>query len=156
MQLTTERIFVVAYYLRTRSSKGFNNSLINAFGIDIRQIKWSFGRGLSLNLNKDHSGRRRTERTQENINLLQDKLIKDLRISARKNGLDIKSTLNRITKRVLKCHLYKVHVRKESKINEVDILKENQDFIERVMAGMRRRMQVCLQKNGGHIEGNGN
>ena len=24
------------------------------------------------------------------------------------------------------------------------------------MAGMRRRMQVCLQRNGGHIEGNGN
>ena len=26
----------------------------------------------------------------------------------------------------------------------------------RAMAGMRRRMKVCLQRNGGHIEGNGN
>ena len=27
---------------------------------------------------------------------------------------------------------------------------------KRVMPGMRRRMQVSLQRNGGHIEGNGN
>ena len=30
--------------------------------------------GSSLNLNKDRSGRRRTERLKENINLLQEKL----------------------------------------------------------------------------------
>ena len=59
--------------------------------------------GSSLNLNKDHSGRRRTERAQENINLLQGKLTDDLRISSRKNGLNIsKSTFNRITKLDLK------------------------------------------------------
>ena len=40
-------------------------------------------------------------------------------------------------------------------INQVDLQKENQDLLERVMAGMRR-MQVCLQRNGGHIERNGN
>ena len=52
-----------------------------------------------LNLKIDRSDRRRTERTQENINLLQEKLIEDPRISDRKNGLDIsKSTFNRITK----------------------------------------------------------
>ena len=33
-------------------------------------------------------------------------------------------------------------------INEVDLLKENQDLLKRVM--------VCLQRNGGHIEGNRN
>ena len=56
--------------------------------------------GSSLNLSKDRSGRRRTERIQENINLLKEKVIEDQRISARKNGLDTsKSTFNRITKR---------------------------------------------------------
>ena len=61
--------------------------------------------GSSLNLNKDRSGRRRKERTQENINLPKEKVIEDPRISARKNGLDIsKSTFNRITKRDLKCY----------------------------------------------------
>ena len=35
-------------------------------------------------------------------------------------------------------------------------MKENQDLLKSVMTGMRRRMQVCLQINGGHIEGNGN
>ena len=55
-----------------------------------------------------------TERTQENIAPLQEKLIEDPGISARKYSLDIsKSTFNRITNRDLKCHLYKLHVRKE-------------------------------------------
>ena len=42
---------------------------------------------------------------------------------------------------------------KEIIINEVDLLKENKDLLKRVIAG---RMQVCLQRNRGHIEGNGN
>ena len=33
--------------------------------------------GSSLNINKDSSGSRGTERTQENINLIQEKLIED-------------------------------------------------------------------------------
>ena len=57
----------------------------------------------SFNINKDRSGRRITERTQEIINLLQDKLIEDPIIPAKKNGLDNnKNTFNRITKRKLK------------------------------------------------------
>ena len=62
----------------------------------------------------DRSGRRRTERTQEDINLIQEKFIEDPRISAIKNGSDIsKSTFIRITNRDLKWHPYKMHVRKE-------------------------------------------
>ena len=38
-------------------------------------------------------------------------------------------------------------------MNEVDLLKENKDLLKRVMA---RRMQVCLQSDGGYIEGNAN
>ena len=57
---------------------------------DVKKYKTG---GSSLNLNKYHSGRKRTERAQENINLLQEKLFEDQRVSARKNGLDIsKST----------------------------------------------------------------
>ena len=45
-----------------------------------------------------------------------------------------------------------MYEKKESFINEVDLLKENQDLHKRVMAGMRGRMQVCVQRNGRHIE----
>ena len=63
----------------------------------------------SLNLSIDRSGRRRTERTQKNIDLLQESPIEDPRISARNNDLNIsKSTFNRITKSDLKWH--KMHV----------------------------------------------
>ena len=71
-------------------------------------------KGSSINLNKDHSGRKRTERTQENINLFQEKFIDDPRISARNNGFDIsKTTFYQIPKRDLKWHPYKMHVGKE-------------------------------------------
>ena len=70
----------------------------------------------SLNLNKDRSGRWKTERAQENINRLQEKLIENPRILARKNGLEIsKSTFNRITKLDLKWLPYKMDIRKERK-----------------------------------------
>ena len=39
-----------------------------------------------------------------------------------------------------------MQVRKERIINEFDVLKENQDLLKRVMAGMRRRMQVPLHE----------
>ena len=68
-----------------------------------KNVKEQKTEGSSLNLNKDRSGRRRTERTQENIYLLQEKLIENQRKSARKNGLDIsKSTFIQIIKRDLK------------------------------------------------------
>ena len=42
--------------------------------------------------------------------------------------------------------------KKDKIINEVDLLKENQNFLKTVMAGIRIRMQVSLQRNGGHIK----
>ena len=99
----------------------FSNSLKNAFEIKFHQLKYPFEKnvkkykteGSSFNSNKDRSGRRKTERTQEDINL-QEKLIEDQRISARKNYFDIgKSTCSRITKRDLKWHPYKMHRRIE-------------------------------------------
>ena len=67
-----------------------------------------------INLNKNRSGLRRTERAQEKVNLLQQMLIEDPRISARKDVLDIsKSTFIRITKRDLKWHPNTMHVRNE-------------------------------------------
>ena len=59
----------------------------------------------SSNLNKDLSGHRKSERTQENINL-QKKPIANPSISAKKNSLDI-STFNRITNRDLKWYPHK-------------------------------------------------
>ena len=53
-----------------------------------KNVKKHKTEGSSLNPHKDRSDRERTERTQENINLLHEKLIEDPRISARKNGLD--------------------------------------------------------------------
>ena len=119
-----QRTFVVTNYFKTRSLKMFSNSLNNAFGIERvsptkitiwKNVKTYETGGSSLNLNTDRKGHRRTERTQESINL-QEMLIEDQRISARKNGLDIsKRTFNRITKRDLKWHSYKMYARKERK-----------------------------------------
>ena len=84
-----------------------------------------------LILNKYLSGRRNTRRKHENINPLHEKLIEDQRISARKNSLDIsKSTLNRITKRDLKWHPYKMHVRKERNNHKWSYWKEIRIYVK--------------------------
>ena len=41
---------------------------------------------------------------------------------------------------------------KEIIINELDLLEGNQNLIKILLAGMRRRMQVCLHRNEGHIQ----
>ena len=98
MQLTIEqRIFVVTNYLWTRIFKNVHQLFEQRFRdraspskVTIRKnVKKYKTEGSSLNLNKDRSGHRRTERTQENINLLQVKLMENPRRSARNNGLDI-------------------------------------------------------------------
>ena len=55
-------------------------------------------------------------------------------------------------RKTLRCMLEK----KEIIIYGVDLRKESNDVLKGVMAGMRRRMQVCLQRNAGHVQGNGN
>ena len=54
----------------------------------------------------------------------------------------LKSTFNRITKRDLKWHLYKKHARIEINNYKVNLMKENQDLLNRVMARMRKGMRV--------------
>ena len=51
---------------------------------------------------------------------------------------------------------YKMHARKvKENYIEVNLSKENQNLLIG-MAGMRKRMQAYLQRNGEHTEGNGN
>ena len=123
MQLTLEqRNFVVTNYLRPRSLTEVQQLFEQSFrdrGSPTKITMWKKAKRYKiersrLNLNNDHSSRRRTERIQKNFSLLQEKLIMELTISARMNGLDISmSTFNRITKRDLKWHPNKMHVGKE-------------------------------------------
>ena len=84
--------------------------------------------GSWLNLNKDRSGHRKTERIQENINLPQEKLIENPRMSARKNDMDISyrvhlsESLSMIWNGIpIRC-MYK---KKEKATDEVDLLKDD-------------------------------
>ena len=76
-----ERIFAATNYLRIRS---FKYDKFRQQKCPFRKILKTTKQGSSLNLNKDRSGRRETELTQENINILQEKLIEDPAISAGK------------------------------------------------------------------------
>ena len=102
--------------------KRFSNSLSNAPGIELHQLKWQFGKVLTVqnwwikikSITRSLRWQERKPYIQENNNLLQEELIDDLRIPAGEMCLDIsKRTFNRITERNLKWHLYKMHVRKE-------------------------------------------
>ena len=123
MQLTIKQhIFVVTNYFRIRKFNEVQYLFKQRLRDRVQPTKVTIWKniekykteGLSINLNKDRSSRKKTERTQEHINLLQEKLIEDPKISARLNGLNIsKSTFNRITKHDLKWHPNKMHARKK-------------------------------------------
>ena len=86
MKLTSEqRILVVTNYLKTRIFKKvqqlfeqhFRDRVLTTNMTIQKNVRKYKTEGSSLNLSKDHSGRRRTECTQEKINLLQEMLIED-------------------------------------------------------------------------------
>ena len=43
---------------------------------------------------------------------------------------------------------------KEEIVNDVNLLKGKQDLGKRVITGMRRRLQVCVERNRRYVEGN--
>ena len=38
-------------------------------------------------------------------------------------------------------------------VNEINLLLENDALIRRVMTEMSKRLQLCVERNGGHVEG---
>ena len=80
--------------------------------------------GTSLNMNNGRSGRRRTVRTQENIDRVRQALEINPSISTRRNDLQLtQSSVHRIICHELKWHPYKIHVQHDLK---------QQDFARRV------------------------
>ena len=96
MQLTNEqRAFVVKDYYEFRSF----NAVRNAFHERFPDRKYEL-EGTSHNLNKGRSGRRRTVRTEETINVVRNLLEEHPRVSCRRNMLNIsKTAFNNITSR---------------------------------------------------------
>ena len=42
---------------------------------------------------------------------------------------------------------------KERIVQEVTLLKENPELVKRVMRALRKRTELCLERNGAHVEG---
>ncbi|KAF2364536.1 Protein of unknown function DUF4817 [Trinorchestia longiramus] len=122
MHLTKEqRTFIVEKYFQAKIFQQVIQSFQEHFPESQSSTKMIIWRnvtrykteGISLNLNKGRSGRKRTGRSEENVRIVQGALTENLQISARKSGLDVtKSTFNRIITLDLKWHPYKMHVRK--------------------------------------------
>jgi hypothetical protein len=117
-QLTAaQRVFVVKKYHETGSYRAVQEQFRLAFPgrnppakrtIQQNVRKYNL-EGTSLNLNKGRSGRRRTERTDQNIQTVQG-LLGQQQITCRRNTLGLsKSTFNRIVKSDLQWHPYKIH-----------------------------------------------
>ena len=99
-----------------------------------------------MNLNKNRTGRKKTARTRENINLVLEHLLEDSKISARRNGLDLsKDTFQRIglVKYDLEWKPYKRPVRHE--LLQADyprwlhfanwFMQRNERFVEGIVIG---------------------
>lgn len=137
MQLTDEqRVFVVKRYFQTRSYQQVQEEFRIRFPDRPVPQKTTIKKnvekyeehGTSQNRNKGHSGRRITVRTPENIQAVRERLENNpTGVSSRRNGLGLtKSSFNRITKKDLRLHPYKMLIR--HKLREADL---------------RRRLQFC-------------
>ena len=127
-----ERVFMVKNYFETKSydyvihafQNRFPNRNTPSISTIYRNVQKYSNEGTSLNLNKGRSGRRRTVRTQENIDRVRQGLAENPNISTRRNNFQLtQSSVHRIIHHELKWHRYKIHIRHE--------LKE-QDFARRV------------------------
>lgn len=121
VQLTTDqRTFVVRTYHLTRSYIAVRNAFRVRFGRRrnpptnkcIRDNVLKYAReGTSLNLNRGRSGRPRSGRSQENIDLVRAAIEENPRISSRRNDTGIPhSTFNNITRLDLNLYPYHIHI----------------------------------------------
>lgn len=121
MQLTNEqRAFIVKRYFETKSYLEVQESFRQRFPDRNPPSKSTIQRnvakytreGTSQNLNKGHSGRLRTTRSQVNVNMVRALLEEQPRgVSCRRNPLNLpKTAFNRITRHDLKWHPYKICV----------------------------------------------
>ena len=127
VQLTVqERVFIVKTYFETHSFQEIQRLFALQFPQKTPPVKSTLWRtvknylnhGTSLNRNPSNSGRKRTGRSQDNIEAVHDELIRDPKgVTCRVNNLNIPSaTFNRIVRIDLKWHPYKIQRWHELKI----------------------------------------
>lgn len=137
MQLTSEqRVFVVEQFYLTASPTKIKRAYFNKYRQEVSLntinkliIKWK-DRGTILNQNKDHSGRKRTARSEENIAMIEERITESsqsLRKLAAETGLK-RESVRRILKHDLKLKSYKLHMSQQLSIND-----------------QTRRLEFCLE-----------
>ncbi len=121
-QLTIEqRTFVVKTFYQlgslARTREAFRERFPERQDIVIKTIRYNIRKferhGTSQNRNKGNSGRRKTGRSAENIQLVRNRLAEHpTGTNARRNGVGLpSSTFNRITRLDLRQYPYRMHVR---------------------------------------------
>lgn len=153
MQLTlAQRIFVVSTWISSKSIQRVQELFSIRFPERRQPSKntiWKNVRkyqenGTSHNLNKGRSGRKRTSRSEENIENVRILLQENPNVSIRRNGLPLsRSTFNRIILHDLHWHPYKIHSRQH--LMETDyarrreyaawLLSKPVRFLDRVVIG---------------------
>lgn len=128
MQLTQEqRVFIVEEYFRSNNIAVVLNGFVGRFPDRRRPTRRTITkllekfqtRGTVKNQNAGNSGRLRTARTPENVELVRQTLEENPEISARRNGLGLsRSTFNKITLLDLNYHPYRMVIR--HKIEDFD------------------------------------
>ncbi|KAF2360814.1 Protein of unknown function DUF4817 [Trinorchestia longiramus] len=169
MQLTKEqRKFIVEKYFQAKSFHQVIQSFQEPFSERQSPTKmtiWKNGtryrtEGTRLNLNKGRSGRRRTERSEENVRIVQGALTEYPKIWARKSGLDVtKSTFNRIITLDLKWHTYKMHVRNKLLDNDLprrlnfsqSFLQRNVRFVDDIVVGDEAAFHLNGKENNHNV-----
>ena len=123
MQLTKEqRIFIEVEYGAMKNCgqviRAFKETLPEMNSLDMKSVYRSVRKfnehGNILNRNKGNSGRKITQRTEDNIAIVQRVITKNLAISVRLNETNLsKSTFHRILKKDICLYPYKMQIKYE-------------------------------------------
>ena len=125
-----QRTFIVKRYLETKSIDEVRESFTRQFpgreaptrSSNVRKYR---ERVSSLNCHRGNSGKRRTSRTDENINRAWEVLQENSHLSVRRNNSGLLATsLNRIVRLDLRWHPYKMSRHHELKPNDLPIGEE--------------------------------
>ena len=121
--------------------------------------------GNILNRNKGNSGRKITQRRENNIAIVQLAITENPTISVRRNETNLsKSTFHRILNKDIGLHPYKMQIKHELQPNVSSSSitnwrsvsrteRKRWNIIRKTVRSMVDRSNTCLERNEGHVEG---
>ncbi|KAK7112966.1 hypothetical protein V1264_012336 [Littorina saxatilis] len=160
-----QKVFCVTTYLETKSFKTVQAKYRRKFHINNYPQKSQIYRwvhkfkatGSVNNINKKaetpKSGRKLTVRSPDSVNAVRDSVGRSPKKSIRRRSQELGISRSSVQRILIKdLHLYPYRIQIKHKLITQNIRAIRKEECVKVIDNFARRLQVCLQRNGGHLE----